>query len=481
MSRNLENTATKVDCIPAQDITEAEIHQFDLYKKRDKIYTRKIKGFYRTLRTYSVFPLLLAYFGLPWISWEQRPAILFDLAARKFHIFGMTFWPQDFYLLGLLLMISAFTLFVFSVWAGRVWCGFTCPQTVWTTLFMWAEQITEGNRNQRIKLDKSKNNLEKTLTKAAKHLIWLSISLATALTFVSYFVPAKVLISQLGSFSAGYWTLLWIGFFTLATYMNAGWLREQVCLYMCPYARFQATMFDRDTLIVSYNRKRGEPRGARKRGRNTTGTLGDCVNCELCVQVCPVGIDIRDGLQYECISCGLCVDACNSIMDKMNYQRGLINYTSENQLAGKKSGALRPRLLGYLAALGVIIALFTFQMTSRITVEINAIKDRSTLYNVTSEGLIENSYQLRVINKDPKPHPFMIQVKGNDNLRIVGDPELNLDAGEVQTLTLRLQLDPAFMDLPNSNITFSVTALDDSSISNTTQSRFIGPGLTQAL
>ena len=337
------------ELIDVQEIAPSEVAELDLYQKREKVYTRKIEGFYQRLRLYTGWPLLIAYFLLPWISINGRQAVWFDLPERKFHIFTMTFWPQDFPLLAFLLIIAAFGLFAVTVVAGRVWCGYTCPQTVWTSIFMWIEQKAEGSRNQRIRLDKGPWTLSKVMRKIGKHGGWLLVAFATGMTFVGYFYPMRELVVELATLSTGKWQALWTLFFTLATYINAGWMREQVCIYMCPYARFQSVMFDRDTLIVSYDPARGEPRGSRKRSADPAELgLGDCIDCDLCVQVCPTGIDIREGLQYECIGCALCIDACDSVMHKMGYEPGLIRYTSENALEGKKTHWARPRVIGYL-------------------------------------------------------------------------------------------------------------------------------------
>jgi len=281
------------DRIPAQEFAPAEVGELDLYQKRERIYTRKVEGFFQRLRLYTGWPLLLLYFGLPWLQWEGHQAIWFDLPGRKFNIFGLTLWPQDFPLLAWLLMIAAFSLFTVTVFAGRVWCGYTCPQTVWTSIFMWAEQVTEGTRNQRIRLDQGPWNANKLWRKSAKHAMWLGFAALTGVTFIGYFSPIRQLVVDLPTGGASGWAWAWTTFFTLATYINAGWMREQVCMYMCPYARFQSVMFDHDTLIVSYDGRRGEPRGSRKRGQDPRAVgLGDCIDCELCVQVCPTGIDV---------------------------------------------------------------------------------------------------------------------------------------------------------------------------------------------
>nr|BFE89746.1 hypothetical protein GCM10020185_02820 [Pseudomonas brassicacearum subsp. brassicacearum] len=312
-----------------------------------------------------------------WLNWGGRQAVLWDLSESKFHIFGATFWPQDFILLSALLIIAAFGLFAITVFAGRVWCGYTCPQSSWTWIFMWCEKITEGERNQRIKLQAAPWGLNKLLRRSAKHTLWLAISLLTGLTFVGYFTPIRPLAEELLTLQMAGVSLFWVLFFTAATYLNAGWLREAVCMHMCPYARFQSVMFDKDTLTISYDAARGEIRGPRKREANPANIgLGDCIDCQMCVQVCPTGIDIRDGLQMECIGCAACIDACDSIMDKMGYAHGLIKYTSEHQLQGGKTHLLRPRLIGYTAVLLVMIGALVVALMQRPMVSLDVSKDR---------------------------------------------------------------------------------------------------------
>ena len=462
--------------IPVVQLAPAEIAEVDLYQHREKIYTRKIEGFFQRLRLYTGWPLLLGYFLLPWFNWDGRQAVLFDLPARKFYIFGLTFWPQDFPLLAWLLIIAAFALFTVTVWLGRVWCGYTCPQTVWTAIFMWAEQLCEGSRNQRIKLDKQPMSAEKALRKASKHGTWLLVALATGLTFVGYFSPMRDLTLNLLSFNLGFWEIAWTVFFTAATYINAGWMREQVCIYMCPYARFQAVMFDSDTLIVSYDPARGEPRGPRKHGVDHKAMgLGDCIDCEICVQVCPTGIDIRDGLQYECINCALCIDACDSVMDKMQYPRGLIRYTTENDLAGTPTKMLRPRLLGYGAGLLLMATLFMTVVLMRVPVGLDAIRDRDRLYMETSTGQIENVYTLKLRNMDNHPHTFQLSVEGLPAATWIGQEQVSLASGDTAEVPVRLQVDPVAIERGRQDITFRAQALDSAEHSATTESRFLGP------
>ena len=453
-----------------------EIISTDLYQAREKIYIRRVKGLFRNLRVIGGLFLFALYFGVLWLDWDGRQAVLFDLPARQFHIFGITFWPQDFALLAWALIIAAFALFFITVYAGRVWCGYTCPQSVWTWIFMFIEEKTEGKRNARIKMDQTGFTLEKLLRKTAKHILWTLVALVTAITFVGYFAPIKELIPDLATFQAHGWSVFWIAFFTLATYGNAGWLREQVCIYMCPYARFQSVMFDEDTLIVSYDAARGESRGTRKRGvePDTLG-LGDCIDCELCVQVCPTGIDIRDGLQYECISCAACIDACDSVMEKMDYDKGLIRYTTENELEGKKSHLLRPRLVGYAVALLIMIIAFTWVILSRVPLELHISRDRNALHQMTSDGLIENNYMLKVINMTNEPQTFQLFVEGMEGLELRSDTTFTVRASESEDISATLVLPPALNKLPTNEIYFSIQSIDDESLKTREESRFFGP------
>jgi len=464
------------DLIDLQEVAPAEVGEIDLYQRREKIYTRKIEGFFQRVRLFSGWPLLAGYLLMPWMSWDGRQAVLFDLPERKFDILGLTFWPQDFPMLAFLLIIAAFSLFAVTTFAGRVWCGYTCPQTVWTSIFMWLEQKSEGSRNQRVKLDKAPWSLEKIGRKTAKHGSWLFVGFVTGFTFVGYFSPIRELLADLVSLDLEQWPLLWIVFFTLATYINAGWMREQVCKYMCPYARFQSVMFDHDTLIVSYDSGRGEPRGSRKRDADPAALgLGACIDCELCVQVCPTGIDIRDGLQYECIGCALCVDACNSVMDKMSYPRGLIRYTSERELQGGRTHWLRPRIVGYVAVLAVMIGVFWYTMVSRVPLELTAIHDRNELFVTSDDGAIDNIYTLHLANMDREMHEFEIGVSGIEGASIIGETLHTLNGGEVVEISLRLRIQPALLSRPTTEFTFYAHATDQPGLRTSTESRFMKP------
>ncbi|MCB1705412.1 MAG: cytochrome c oxidase accessory protein CcoG [Halioglobus sp.] len=467
---------TDPDRIDLHEVAPAEVGEIDLYQRREKIYTRKIEGFFQRIRLFSGWPLLLGYLLLPWLYWDGRQAVLFDLPERKFDILGLTFWPQDFPMLAFLLIIAAFGLFAVTTFAGRIWCGYTCPQTVWTSIFMWLEQKTEGSRNQRVKLDKAPWSAEKIARKSAKHISWLFVAFVTGFTFVGYFYPIRELAGGLFSLGLDSWPPYWIVFFTLATYINAGWMREQVCKYMCPYARFQSVMFDHDTLIVSYDSGRGEPRGSRKRDADPGELgLGDCIDCELCVQVCPTGIDIRHGLQYECIGCALCVDACDSVMDKMSYPRGLIRYTSERELLGGRTHWLRPRIIGYAAVLMLMIGVFSYTMLTRVPLELTAIRDRNQLFVTSATGAIDNIYTLQLVNMDREMHEFEIGFSGIDGAELIGETVHTLNGGEVRSISLRVRAEPAQLAVPSTEVTFEVQATDNPDLRALTESRFVKP------
>lgn len=439
------------------------------------IHTRSFTGVFRTLRVGGAGLLFLAFFGTVWLNWGGRQAVLWDLAESKFHIFGATFWPQDFILLSALLIICAFGLFAITVFAGRVWCGYTCPQSSFTWLFMWCEKVTEGERNQRIKLQAAPWSLNKLARRSAKHTLWLGISVLTGLTFVGYFTPIRPLAAELLTWQMGGVSLFWVLFFTGATYINAGWLREAVCMHMCPYARFQSVMFDKDTLTISYDAARGEHRGPRKRDVPPAQVgLGDCIDCKLCVQVCPTGIDIRDGLQMECIGCAACIDACNSIMDKMGYARGLVSYTSEHQLQGGKTHLLRPRLIGYSAVLVVMLAALVVALIERPMVSLDVTKDRG-MFRENSLGLIENIYSLKVINKTQQRQEYRLELVDAEGFQLQGKTQVSLAAGEIVDIPVSVAL---LADTPASSsqtLRFKVTDVDEPWIYTAADSRFVAP------
>jgi cytochrome c oxidase accessory protein FixG len=446
-----------------------------LYRSEDKVYPREVKGRFATLRRIAMFVLLGGFYLGPWLTWDNRQAILFDLPARKFYIFGMTLWPQDFIYLALLLIILAVSLFFFTAIAGRLWCGFACPQTVWTEAFTWIEMAIEGDRSKRIKLDQGPWTAEKIRKKAIKQTLWIALALFTGYTFVGYFSAIRPLTFDLLHLRAGPWEWFWVLFYGFATYGNAGFMREQVCKYMCPYARFQGAMFDRDSLIITYDAERGEPRGGRRRSDDPAEKgLGSCVDCTMCVQVCPTGIDIRQGLQYECIACAACIDACDSVMDRFNYPRGLIRYSTERALEHKKYRLIRPRTLVYTGILALLLTTMVTSIAMRKPVILDVIRDRNTLYRDVGRAGIENNYTVRVINKHNEDHDYRLSVSGIEAMNIRSETTFSLAGESVLTLPVSVTVPHEYAG-GGHVIEFRIDATDGSGISVTEESRFRGP------
>ncbi|MDI1339421.1 cytochrome c oxidase accessory protein CcoG [Polaromonas sp.] len=421
--------------------------EVSLYEAQKKLYPRSVTGLFARWRWFFVFLTQLVFYGLPWLEWGQRQAVLFDLGARRFYLFGVVLYPQDFIYLTGLLVISALSLFLFTAVAGRLWCGFTCPQTVYTEIFLWIERKVEGDRSARMRLDAEPASARKLLKKGSKHFLWIALSLWTGFTFVGYFTPIQTLWAQAFTLSFGPWEWFWVNFYAIATYGNAGFLREQVCKYMCPYARFQSAMFDRDTLIVSYDTARGEPRGARSRKADpSTLALGSCVDCTLCVQVCPTGIDIREGLQYECIGCAACVDVCDTVMDKMNYPRGLIRFSTQNAMAGQWSKAQlwsrvrRPRVLVYSVILVALCVGLMWSLLERTPLKVDVVRDRAALSRIVAGGKLENVYRLQIMNATEQPQRYRITASGLEGLVLASESEVDIGPAESRWVPVRLQI-----------------------------------------
>ena len=418
-----------------------------LYQKQKKIYTRAVSGWFATWRWALVWITQIVFYGLPWLTWNDRQAVLFDLVSRRFYIFGLVLYPQDLIYLSALLMISAYGLFLFTAVAGRLWCGYACPQTVYTEIFMWFEHRIEGDRAERMRRDSGAWTLERLWRKSATQTVWVLFALWTGFTFVGYFTPIRVVAAEAMSLGFGPWEWFWILFYAFATYGNAGYMREQVCKYMCPYARFQSVMFDKDTLIISYDEERGEPRGSRsKKADPATMGLGSCIDCGLCVQVCPTGIDIRKGLQYECIGCAACIDVCDGIMDKMGYAPGLVRYATQNGLTQKFDRKqmiqriLRPRVLVYTAILCIICTLFAVSLFTRSPFRVDVVRDRSTLARIVEDGKVENVYRLQIMNAAEKTQRYRIQVEGIAGLNIPANAVVEVQAAEARWVTVGAQI-----------------------------------------
>jgi len=431
----------------------AESVEQSLYEVRRKIYPRAVHGSFARSRWGLVFATQLVFYGAPWLAWNGRQAVLFDLAARKFYVLGLVFWPQDFVYLTALLVVSALSLFLFTAVAGRLWCGYACPQTVYTEIFMWVERAIEGDRPARMRLDAQALGPRKAWLKAAKHGAWIAIALWTGFTFVGYFTPIRELVRSAGELAFGPWETFWVFFYGFATYGNAGWMREQVCKYMCPYARFQSAMFDRDTLVITYDRARGEPRGSRSRKADPREQgLGDCVDCSICVQVCPTGIDIREGLQYECIGCAACIDGCDQVMEKMGYPRGLIRYSTENAMEGAWDARRiarrvpRPRVLVYAAILCAVALAASLSMGTRAPLRMDVMRDRGALARELGDDRIENVYRLQVMNAREEPLTLGLAVRssaGLEHLEILVEAQaLELEPLAARVIPVRVRAEP---------------------------------------
>jgi cytochrome c oxidase accessory protein FixG len=450
------------------------------YEKRKKIYAKGVRGFFDNWRIGLVLLTQAIFYGGLWLEWNDRQALLFHLVERKFYIFGLVFWPQDVIYLSALLIISAYALFLVTAVAGRLFCGYACPQTVYTQLFMWIENWVEGDRNARIKLDKGPLDARKLRIKGTKFLLWGLLSLWTGFTLVGYFTPIDELINNVLTGNLGPWETFWIFFYGGFTFLMAGFMREQVCKYMCPYARFQSVMFDPDTLIITYDPERGEPRGARKKGADTS-RLGDCVDCGQCVVVCPTGIDIRNGLQYECIGCAACIDVCDQIMDKVGLPRGLVRYSTESAMARHLTRKeilghiVRPRILVYTAILAVITALSAWFLTHRIPLKVDIIRDRSVLAREADDGRIENVYMLQIMNTSEQAQRYRIAVDGLPQAEIAGPAEVDAAAAGLTSVNTVVRVPPE-SGKPGSNpIHFEITAIDNPDIHVREKAAFLLP------
>lgn len=418
-----------------------------LYAANKKVYPRSISGIFARWRWIMVYVTQLVFYGLPWLQWDARQAVLFDLGTQRFYLFGLVLYPQDLIYLAALLVISALALFLFTAVAGRLWCGFSCPQTVYTEIFLWVEHKIEGNRTARMRLDGQSMSMEKLAKKGAKHFVWIAIALWTGFTFVGYFTPIHVLGQEIVQANMGSWEVFWVLFYGFATYGNAGFMREQVCKYMCPYARFQSAMFDRDTMVVSYDTERGEPRAPR--GRNVDHKakgLGDCIDCGLCVQVCPTGIDIRNGLQHECIGCGLCVDACDTVMEKMSYPKGLIRFDTTNGMANHWSTrqvwrrVFRPRVLVYAAILVALTVAMVVSLVVRTPLKVNVVRDRASLARIAEGGRLENVYRLQIMNATERPQRYSVSAEGIEGITVQTDETIDIGPAESRSVAVRLQI-----------------------------------------
>ncbi len=408
--------------VPVEDaVSFKQQKDTKLYAERVRIYAKAIKGRFRQIKTAALVGLLAIYYLVPWLRWDRGPgapdqAVLIDMPSRRAYFFWIEIWPQEIYYLTFLLMLGAFGLFLVTSIGGRVWCGFTCPQTVWTDLFMWVERLIEGDRAARIRLDKSPLTGGKVARKVAKHGAWLLIAAATGGAWIMYFNDAPTVTWNILTGQASFAVYFFCGLFTATTYLLAGWAREQVCTYMCPWPRFQAALLDNESYVVTYESWRGEPRGAHKKGASWDGR-GDCVACNQCVAVCPTGIDIRDGLQLECIGCGLCIDACNDVMAKVGRPANLITLDTEaNQQRRQRGEApvmriVRPRTIIYAVIIAVLGIGILLGLSTRATLDVNVLHDRNPLFVRLSDGGLRNGYTLKILNKDRVAKTFALGIE----------------------------------------------------------------------
>ncbi|MFN2376685.1 MAG: cytochrome c oxidase accessory protein CcoG [Candidatus Binatia bacterium] len=453
----------------------APTKEVPLYEARTAIYQREVRGPWQDFRAVFLFLLAGFYIGLPWLTWEGRQAVWFDVPGRKFYLLGLTFWPQDFIFLSGLLILGALSLFFFTNLAGRLWCGYACPQTVWTKFFMWMEWLTEGDRNQRILLDRQPWSRRKVLKKVAKHSSWLAFSAVVGVTFVGYFLPIRELLPRIATGSVTGGETVFLALASLLLYADAGFMREQICKYACPYARFQGAMFDRATLTIFYDKARGEPRGHRRRGAEPAELqLGHCVDCKLCVHVCPTGIDIRNGTQYECIGCAACIDACDSVMEEVGYPKGLVRYSSESALAGKPLPLLRPRVVGYgLVLVGVATALFT-GLALRLPLEVDVIRDRARLYREVADDQIENVYTVKVMNKGQHERAYRLSMP-TAGFTMIAPEFVTVAPGKLEDVAVRVRADRDKLAAASTSLAFVVTDAEDPAVTVTEDSRFLAP------
>jgi cytochrome c oxidase accessory protein FixG len=421
----------------------------------ENIYIREQKGRFQRIRRYLSFTLMAIFILIPFIEYHGSQAVYFNLEQQRVSLFSLTLFPQDLLLLCLVFIFSAFLLFYITKIYGRIWCGFSCPQTIWMLLFNWVERRIEGSHNHSKYLNAQKLNFNKLVKKLVKHCCWLIISLFTALVFISYFVPVKELYINFFTLESSSLVVSWVLFFMACTYINAGWIREKMCLHMCPYSRIQSAMFDKSTKLVSYDFKRGESRGKRKRTQEKAAALGDCVDCNLCVQVCPVGIDIRDGLQYECINCGLCVDACDMTMDKFNYEKGLISFTHEQAPKNRWKRHIVYGAIVSLSILSMLVWVLTWQ-----SFEVNIIRDRQALYRVNHEGHIENTYVFKIRNKSSETKTFKIAVADLTHARIMGQAKVQVLPGDMKTSSVTVAVEQPLVDGRN-DIRFNIVDIVD--------------------
>ncbi|MEA3405100.1 MAG: cytochrome c oxidase accessory protein CcoG [Pseudomonadota bacterium] len=443
------------------------------------VHAKRIPGVFRKAK-WIIASMWIALFVGPYLRWDGHQALLFDLPNRQFHIFGLTILPQDIWVLAMILLFFSLLLAASTAIAGRLWCGYACFHTVWTDVFTWIEEKIEGQPNKRMKLDEAPMSFDKLKKKLPKHAIWLFIGLATSFSFVAYFTDALDLWARLFSFEWGTTETTVIVVLGVATYFFAGILREQVCIGFCPYARIQGAMYDTETVVPTYDQNRGEPRGRMKRVKpgEEAPDLGDCIDCNLCVAVCPTGVDIRRGQQFGCITCGLCIDACDSVMEKIKKPKGLIRYASLAEFSGKQLPAIwkRPRVVVYTGIMGFAGAMILWGLLTMSPIDVKALHERAPLFVQMSDGTIQNKWVMKVVNKSNQPMQAQISVHGPEGLTYVVDREaLDIQAGNVGATDLFVKIPKKLLTDVNTPVIIKVVDLNNPAIVEEYNATFIGP------
>jgi cytochrome c oxidase accessory protein FixG len=449
-----------------------------LYEKWRKIYPLWVNGGFQTGRRSVLVVLLLVFYLSPWLRWNGEPGVFFDLTHLRFTILWTTFVPEEFVLLAWLLLIAALVLFTVTVAAGRVFCGWACPQTVWSLVYFSIERWVEGDRNARLRLDRGRWNRNRIARKTLKYALWACVALSISVTFVGYFEPIRELLPKIARWELSGWEKVGLLLPAAGSFLMSGVLREQVCFHMCPYARFQSVMFDHDSLIISYDENRGEPRGSRKRSADPESLgLGSCIDCRKCVNVCPTGIDIRDGLQYQCIGCAACIDACTDVMETMGYGESLVRYSSQTRDLGGESRWLRPRLVGYAGLVACLVFAMAYVVNTRIPMGFDVARDRNRLYREIWDGSVENVYTLHVENRDVATRTYQISFESALPLDYHGPETVEVRSAENVSLPIRLVLpgEASAVDSAHNHVEFRIHAIGQPEIEMSKASRFHYP------
>ena len=469
------NTVETIDAIPHNSAARRS-----LYAARLKIHPKRGSGYFRNLKWLVMVVTLGIYYVTPWLRWDRGAyvpdqAVLVDLAHRRFYFFFIEIWPQEFYYIAGLLIMAGIGLFLVTSTIGRAWCGYTCPQTVWTDLFLVVERWIEGDRNARIKLDAAPWSVSKLWKRASKNALWLLIAVATGGAWIFYFADAPTLARQFITFQAPAVAYATVALLTATTFVLAGYLREQVCTFMCPWPRIQAAMLDEDSLVVTYNDWRGEPRSRHQKKAQAAGEkVGDCVDCNACVAVCPAGIDIRDGQQLECITCALCIDACDSVMEKVGSPKGLISYSTLRTYDAHKAGGLavigwrsflRPRTFIYTAIwMAVGLAMF-FSLLQRERLDVSVLNDRNPLFVRLSDGSIRNGFTIKILNMEQRPRNFVVSVEGlpgntmtmtGGNVEPLREFNVDVEADKLRAIKVYVAVSPLLLRSELTPIEFKV-------------------------